>query len=68
MLRMKLNRMLLCLVWGFAALAQGAAVDAGLPLLKPERYEAQAAHLAAEVLSRHHYKALALDPALSAKI
>ena len=68
MLRMKLNRMLLCLVWAFAALAQGAALDAGLPLLKPERYEAQAAHLAADVLSRHHYKALALDPALSAKI
>ncbi len=69
MLRMKLNRMLLCWVWCFAALAQGAALDAGLaPLLQADRYEAQAAHLAADVLSRYHYKALALDPALSVKI
>jgi len=68
---MKLNQKLWCLVLGFASLAQGAALDAGQPFtadLKPERYEAQAAHLAAEVLSRYHYKAVPLDPALSGKI
>ncbi len=37
------------------------------PLLKPEAQEARAAHLAAEVLSRYHYKAIPLDDALSAK-
>jgi carboxyl-terminal processing protease len=70
-LRMKLNQKLLFLLWGFATLVQGAALDARLQTaaeLKPERYEAQAAHLAAEVLSRYHYKAAPLDPALSEKI
>ena len=68
---MKLNQGILWLVLGCATLAQSAALDAGLQLpaeLKPERYEAQAAHLAAEVLSRYHYKATPLDPALSGKI
>ena len=68
---MKLNQRLLWLVLGFATLAQGAALDAALPGppdLKPERYEAQAAHLAADILSRYHYKATPLDPALSDKI
>ena len=62
---------MLWLVLGFATLAEGAAFDAGLQFpaeLKPERYEAQAAHLAAEVLSRYHYKATPLDQALSGKI
>jgi carboxyl-terminal processing protease len=68
---MKLNQKLLWLVLGFATLAQGAALDAGLQVpveLKPDHYEAQAAHLSAEVLSRFHYKATPLDPALSGKI
>ena len=46
----------------------GADVAAYPPLLKPEVQEAKAAHLAAAVLSRYHYKALPLDDALSSKI
>ena len=38
------------------------------PLLKPEPQEAKAAHLAAELLSRYHYKAVPIDNALSAKV
>ena len=70
-MRMKLKQKLLWLVLGIAGLAQGAALDAGALLpaeLKPERYEAQAAHLAAQVLSRYHYKAMPLDTELSGKI
>jgi len=37
------------------------------PPLKPEAQEAKAAHLAAELLSRYHYKAVPLDDALSAR-
>jgi carboxyl-terminal processing protease len=68
---MKLNQKLLWLVLGFATLAQGAVLDAGLQLpadLKPDRYQAKAAHLSAEVLSRYHYKAMPLNPDLSGKI
>ena len=68
---MKLIKGMLWLVLGFATLAQGAVLDAGLQFpaeLKPQKYEAQAAHLAAEVLSRYHYKATPLDQALSGKI
>ena len=36
--------------------------------LKPQVQEAKAAHLAAEVLSRFHYKPVALDDALSTKV
>ncbi len=36
--------------------------------LKPEKYEERAAHIAAEILSRHHYKAMPVDKALSAQI
>ncbi|MBC7666363.1 MAG: carboxy terminal-processing peptidase [Caulobacter sp.] len=49
---------------------QVAAADSQVafpPPLKPEAQEAKAAHLAAEVLSRYHYKAIPLDDALSAK-
>ena len=38
------------------------------PELKPAPQEAQAAHLAAELLTRYHYKAMPLDDALSEKI
>ena len=38
------------------------------PELKPIPQEAQAAHLAAEVLARYHYKAMPLDDALSEKV
>lgn len=38
------------------------------PLLKPAAQEGKAARLAADVLSRYHYKALPLDDALSSKV
>ena len=50
---------------------QAAAADSALaqpPLLKPAAQEAKAAHLAAELLSRYHYKAVPLDDALSSKV
>ncbi|MCE4538278.1 carboxy terminal-processing peptidase [Pelomonas sp. P7] len=54
-----------------AVAAQGAAADSQLaypPPLKPAVQEAKAAHLAAELLSRYHYKAVPLDDALSSKV
>ena len=36
--------------------------------LKPQKYEERAAHVAAEILSRHHYKAMPLDKAMSGQI
>jgi carboxyl-terminal processing protease len=54
-----------------AAAAQSAppgAAAANPPELKPEQREAKAAHWAAEVLTRFHYKATPLDEALSAKV
>jgi len=51
--------------------AQGVAADSELaypPLLTPAAQEAKAAHLAAELLSRYHYKAVPLDDALSSKM
>jgi carboxyl-terminal processing protease len=59
------------LVWLVLALAtamQVATADSEISYpapLKPEIQEAKAAHLAAEVLSRYHYKPVALDDALS---
>ena len=53
-----------------ATLAQGATLDLGAPLpeLKPAPQEVRAAHLAAELLSRYHYKMPPVDDALSQKI
>ena len=62
------------LIWLLLALAtamQVATADSEVsypPPLKPEAQEAKAAHLAADVLSRYHYKPVALDDALSTKI
>jgi carboxyl-terminal processing protease len=61
------------LIWLVVALAtamQLAVADSEVsypPPLKPEMQAAKAAHLAAEVLSRYHYKPVALDDALSAQ-
>jgi carboxyl-terminal processing protease len=59
-------------VWTNFALmttAHAAAIDpAKSPELKPSQQQAQAAHLASEVLNRYHYKTLPLDDALSEKI
>ena len=62
------------LKWIVVALAlavQGAWADTRTsfsPELKPEPYEAQAAHLTAELMSRYHYKKVPIDEALSGKI
>ncbi len=62
------------LIWLALILATGmqvATADSQVsypPLLKPAVQEAKAARLAAELLSRHHYKALPLDDALSSKV
>jgi carboxyl-terminal processing protease len=39
-----------------------------LPVLSPQQQQGQAANLAAQILSRYHYKATPLDDALSEKI
>ena len=62
------------LIWFVLALTaamQGATADSELaypPLLAPAAQEAKAAHLAAELLSRYHYKAIPLDDALSSRM
>jgi carboxyl-terminal processing protease len=48
--------------------ARADAEPAYPPLLKPAAQEARAAHLAADLLSRYHYKAVPLDDALSSKV
>src|SRR5215467_4080193 len=65
-----MKRTLLWLVFALSTAVQGASADTGIfpPELKPEPQEAQAAHLASEVLARYHYKAVPLDNALSEKI
>ena len=59
------------LIFALMTAAQAAPSDsARLPPseLQPSQQQAQAAHLAAEVLSRYHYKAVPLDDALSERI
>ncbi len=54
-----------------AVTVQGATAGAAPdypPLLKPAAQEAKAAHLAAELLSRYHYKAVPLNDALSSQV
>ncbi len=66
-----MKQKLLWLIFALAFVAQGAALDVGIaypPELKPEQTEAKAAHMAAELLSRYHYKAVPLDETLSGKI
>ena len=66
-----MKKTLIWIVLALTAATQVAAAGseaAAAPLLKPEAQEARAAHLAAELLSRYHYKAVPLDDALSAKV
>jgi len=68
---MKMRHKLLWIVFALATAMQGATLGAeiaGPPTLRPAPQQAQAAHLAAEVLTRFHYKGVALDDALSEKI
>ncbi|CAN5900385.1 carboxy terminal-processing peptidase [soil metagenome] len=65
----RVKQKLIWLVLALATAMQVATADSEVsypPPLKPETQEAKAAHLAAEVLSRYHYKPVALDDALSA--
>ena len=65
-----MKRILLWIPLFLATLAQSATLDPGTPLLelKPAAQEAKAAHLAAELLGRYHYKMPPVDDALSQKI
>jgi carboxyl-terminal processing protease len=67
----RLKKTLIWFVLALTAATQVAAADSEVafpPPLKPEAREAKAAHLAAEFLSRFHYKAVPIDNALSAKV
>jgi len=61
------RKLLLWLIFVVSTAVQGATPDTP-PELKPIPEEAQAAHLAAEVLARYHYKATPVDTTLSAKV
>ena len=66
-----MRRILLWIAVALATAAQGATLDGqapNLPELKPAQQEAQAAHLAAELMARYHYKWVPLDGSLSEKI
>jgi carboxyl-terminal processing protease len=65
-----MKQKLLWVVLALATAVQAATLDAaasGPTMLKPVVQEAQAAHMAAAILSRYHYKAVPLDDALSSK-
>src|SRR3990167_4039634 len=64
-------RLLWIVFFVLATAAQGAWSDAGKPYppeLKPVQQEGREAHLAAQLLTRYHYKKVPLDDALSEKI
>ena len=66
-----MKQKLIWLVLALATAMQVATADSEVsypPLLKPTVQEAKAAHLAAELLSRYHYKPAPLDDALSSKM
>jgi len=65
-----MKKRLLWIAFALATAAQAATLGTGTtpPDLKPERQEARAAHLAAELLTRYHYKKVPLDEAFSEKI
>ena len=66
-----MGQKLIAWVLAVAAALPVARADTELaypPLLKPAAQEARAAHLAADLLSRYHYKAVPLDDALSSKV
>jgi carboxyl-terminal processing protease len=66
-----MNRKLLWLVLVLTTAAYGASPNAVAPYpaeLKPLQQQAEAAHLAAEVLARYHYKGMALNEITSGRI
>jgi len=58
---------LLSILLAFTLAALNTA-QAAAPQLVPLEQEAQAAHISAEILSRHHYRHVALDGELSAQV
>ncbi|WP_457322998.1 carboxy terminal-processing peptidase [Roseateles sp. P5_E11] len=66
-LKQALISFVLVLTAATQVVAEGSA--AAFPqMLKPEAQQAKSAHLAADLLSRYHYRPLSLDDALSARI
>ncbi len=66
-----MKQKLIWLVLTMATAMQVATADSEVaypPLLKPAAQEAKAARLAAELLSRYHYKAVPLDDTLSGRM
>ncbi len=66
-----MKQKLLGLIFALMTVAHGATLVTDLPYspdLIPDKQEAQAAHLAAEVLSRYHYKPVSRDGALAEKV
>lgn len=66
-----MKTILLWIVCSLMTVAQAASGDTerlSAPELKPLPAQAQAAHLAAGLLTRHHYKLMPLDDAMSAKV
>jgi len=66
-----LKKTLIWFVLALTAATQVAAVDAEAafpPVLKPLAQEGRAAHLAADLLSRYHYKPVPVDNALSTRV
>jgi carboxyl-terminal processing protease len=66
-MKQKILGLILCLL---ASVQVVAFAPPALPSheLKPEKYEERAAHVAAEILSRHHYKPVQIDRAVSGQI
>jgi carboxyl-terminal processing protease len=67
----RVKQKLIWLVLTLATAMHVAMADSAVaypPPLKPQMQEAKAAHLAAEILSRYHYRPVALDDALSTKM
>ena len=58
------------LLWVLLSFVQTATLNAALalPQLEPRQDQSQAAHLSAEVLTRHHYKQVPLNDTISAVI
>jgi carboxyl-terminal processing protease len=67
----KKMKLLWIVFFALATSGQAASLDSGTPFpptLKPVPQQSRAAHLAAELLARYHYKAMPLDDAMSEKI
>lgn len=66
-----MKKIVLSLVLSLLTWAHAAVIDTEASLrqnLQPTQIEVKAAHLAAEILSRYHYKTVPLDQALSEKV